>query len=165
MRNSRRDVTAPAPSAAPKKSSRAAQKSAATPQTFTDTLPASMQHQDPSAELTYAVEVLNRNARGARIVESRARLRHRDPASANRSIRPTNRRWHQCSPGPAPANHSTSRELARRATSLSNLSARRKLRQRRNCWRSSSPLRRAAPSISPTPASNGKRPISTASPR
>jgi hypothetical protein len=56
-------LPAPAPSAAPKKSSRSAQKSAATPQTFTDALPASMQHQDPSAELTYAVEVLNRNAR------------------------------------------------------------------------------------------------------
>ncbi|MGC2514082.1 MAG: hypothetical protein WA383_06135 [Terriglobales bacterium] len=56
-------LPAPPPSAAPKKSSRAAQKSAATPQTFTDALPASMEHQDPSAELTYAVEVLNRNAR------------------------------------------------------------------------------------------------------
>ena len=56
-------LPAPPPSAAPKKSSRAAQKSAAAPQTFTDALPASMQHQDPSAELTYAVEVLNRNAR------------------------------------------------------------------------------------------------------
>ncbi|MGA2335138.1 MAG: hypothetical protein WBQ19_21680 [Terriglobales bacterium] len=56
-------LPAPAPSAAPKKSSRSAQKSAATPQTFTDALPASMEHQDPSAELTYAVEVLNRNAR------------------------------------------------------------------------------------------------------
>jgi len=59
----------PAPSAAPQKSGsarHAAQKSGAppaTPQTYTDTLPASMQ-QDPSAELTYAVEVLNRNARG-----------------------------------------------------------------------------------------------------
>jgi len=56
-------LPAPPPSAAPKKSSRSAQKSAATPQTFTDALPASMEHQDPSAELTYAVEVLNRNAR------------------------------------------------------------------------------------------------------
>ena len=35
-------LPAPAPSAAPKKSSRSAQKSAATPQTFTDALPASM---------------------------------------------------------------------------------------------------------------------------
>ncbi len=35
------------------------------PQTYTDTLPAAMQQQDPSAEVTYAVEVLNRNARGA----------------------------------------------------------------------------------------------------
>jgi hypothetical protein len=56
-------LPAPPPSAAPKKSSHAAQKSAAAPQTFTDALPAGMQHQDPSAELTYAVEVLNRNAR------------------------------------------------------------------------------------------------------
>src|SRR5208282_4509178 len=35
------------------------------PQTYTDTLPAAMQQQDPAAEVTYAVEVLNRNARGA----------------------------------------------------------------------------------------------------
>jgi hypothetical protein len=34
------------------------------PQTYTDTLPASLQQPDPSAEVTYAVEVLNRNARG-----------------------------------------------------------------------------------------------------
>jgi len=35
------------------------------PQTYTDTLPPAMQQQDPSVEVTYAVEVLNRNARGA----------------------------------------------------------------------------------------------------
>lgn len=34
-------------------------------QTYTDTLPAAMQQEDPSAEVTYAVEVLNRNGRGA----------------------------------------------------------------------------------------------------
>lgn len=59
-------LPAPPPSAAPKKSRRA-KKSAAPPaasQTYTDTLPATMQQQDPSAEVTYAVEVLNRNARG-----------------------------------------------------------------------------------------------------
>lgn len=36
-----------------------------TQQTYIDTLPADMQQEDPSAEVTYAVEVLNRNARGA----------------------------------------------------------------------------------------------------
>ncbi len=35
------------------------------PQTYTDTLPTAMQQEDPSAEVTYAVEVLNRNGRGA----------------------------------------------------------------------------------------------------
>ena len=35
------------------------------PQTYTDVLPPAMQQQDPSVEVTYAVEVLNRNARGA----------------------------------------------------------------------------------------------------
>jgi hypothetical protein len=35
------------------------------PQTYTDTLPPAMQQQYPSVEVTYAVEVLNRNARGA----------------------------------------------------------------------------------------------------
>jgi len=35
------------------------------PETFTDTLPPAMQQQDPSVEVTYAIEVLNRNARGA----------------------------------------------------------------------------------------------------
>ncbi len=61
-------LPAPPPSAAPKKSGRGARKSGAQPaatQTYTDTLPANLQQQDPSAELTYAVEVLNRNARGA----------------------------------------------------------------------------------------------------
>ncbi len=36
-----------------------------TPQTYTGTLPASALSQNPDAEITYAVEVLNRNARGA----------------------------------------------------------------------------------------------------
>jgi hypothetical protein len=35
------------------------------PETYTDTLPPAMQQQDPSAEVTYAVEALNRSARGA----------------------------------------------------------------------------------------------------
>jgi hypothetical protein len=35
------------------------------PQFYTDTLPSAMQQQDPSVEVTYAVEVLNRHARGA----------------------------------------------------------------------------------------------------
>jgi hypothetical protein len=35
------------------------------PETYTDTLPPAMQQQDPSVEVTYAVEALNRNARGA----------------------------------------------------------------------------------------------------
>ena len=66
-------LPATAPSAVPKKlrraeqkSSRGAQKSGAPPaalQTYTDILPAAMQQQNPSAEVTYAVEVLNRNAR------------------------------------------------------------------------------------------------------
>ena len=60
-------LPAPAPSAAPKKSRRAKKSSAppAAPQTYTDTLPATMQQQGPSPEVTYAVEVLNRNARSA----------------------------------------------------------------------------------------------------
>jgi hypothetical protein len=51
----------PAPSAPPQKSG----TPRPTPQTYTDTLPSAMQPQDPAAEITYAVEVLNRNARGA----------------------------------------------------------------------------------------------------
>jgi hypothetical protein len=35
------------------------------PEIYTDTLPPAMQQQDPSVEVTYAVEALNRNARGA----------------------------------------------------------------------------------------------------
>jgi hypothetical protein len=34
-------------------------------QTYTDTLPANLQTEDPNSEVTYAVEVMNRNARGA----------------------------------------------------------------------------------------------------
>ena len=61
----------PAPLAAPQKSSAArsaAKKSGSprpAPQTYTDTLPANMQTQDPAAEITYAVQILNRSARGA----------------------------------------------------------------------------------------------------
>jgi hypothetical protein len=61
----------PAPSAIPQKPKSArgkAQKSDSqhlVPQTYTDTLPSALQQQDPSAEVTYAIEVLNRNARGA----------------------------------------------------------------------------------------------------
>jgi len=51
----------PAPSVAPQKSSSARPA----PQTYTDTLPTAMQQPDPATEVTYAVEVLNRNARGA----------------------------------------------------------------------------------------------------
>jgi hypothetical protein len=50
----------PAPSAAPRKPG-----SHPAPQTYTGTLPAAMEPLDPAAEVTYAVEVLNRNARGA----------------------------------------------------------------------------------------------------
>jgi hypothetical protein len=52
----------------PKSSRGAAQKSDPQHpplQTYTDTVPAAMQKQDPAADVTYAVEVLNRNARGA----------------------------------------------------------------------------------------------------
>lgn len=51
----------PAPSVAPQKSTSARPA----PQTYTDTLPSALQQQDPAAEFTYSVEVLNRNARGA----------------------------------------------------------------------------------------------------
>ncbi len=49
----------PPPSAAPQKSPRP------TPQSYTDTLPSDMLQDNLTAEVTYAVEVLNRNARGA----------------------------------------------------------------------------------------------------
>jgi hypothetical protein len=51
----------PAPSSVPRKP--ASPRPA--PQTYTGTLPAPMEPLDPAAEVTYAVEVLNRNARGA----------------------------------------------------------------------------------------------------
>lgn len=54
----------PAPTGVPQKSSSSARPA---PQTYTDTLPPTMQTQDPAAEITYAVEVLNRNARGAAV--------------------------------------------------------------------------------------------------
>jgi hypothetical protein len=59
----------PAPSVAPQKSSSARPA----PQIYTDTLPTAMQQQDPATEVTYAVEVLNRNARGAGL-SNRARV-------------------------------------------------------------------------------------------
>ena len=64
-------TTLPAPSAVPQKSGsarHATHKAGAprpAPQTYIDILPANTHQQDPSAEVTYAVEVLNRNARSA----------------------------------------------------------------------------------------------------
>ncbi len=63
-------ATLPAPPAAPRRTSirTAAHKSGSprpAPQTYTGTLPATMQQPDPAAEFTYAVEVLNRSARSA----------------------------------------------------------------------------------------------------
>lgn len=55
------DALVPPPSLAPRKSS----ATNSLPQTYTDVLPALMQPEIPTAEVTYAVEVLNRNARGA----------------------------------------------------------------------------------------------------
>lgn len=49
----------------PRKSSQKSQPAPTTPRTYTDTLSASAQSENPDAEVTYAVEVLNRNARGA----------------------------------------------------------------------------------------------------
>lgn len=54
-------ATLPAPSAAAQKSDSARPAAEA----YTAALPAAMQPLDPAAEVTYAVEVLNRNARGA----------------------------------------------------------------------------------------------------
>ncbi len=51
----------PSPSAVPQKPG----SPLPAPQTYTGTLPAAMEPLDPAAEVTYAVEVLNRNARGA----------------------------------------------------------------------------------------------------
>lgn len=60
-------LPAPAVSNLPQKST-SGQKSVSAsplPQTYVDTLPITMQQQDPTAEIIYAVEVLNRNSRGA----------------------------------------------------------------------------------------------------
>src|SRR6266849_8066463 len=60
------NITAMLP--APSSVSAAPQKSGLprpAPETYTDTPPPAMQQQDPSAEVTYAVEILNRHARGA----------------------------------------------------------------------------------------------------
>ncbi len=60
----------PAPPAVPKASSKkhgARQSGSAHPEplSYTDTLPAALLQQNPAADVTYAIEVLNRNARGA----------------------------------------------------------------------------------------------------
>ncbi len=65
-------LSAPAPNTAPtppSKSSKSQSASRPAPilETYTDRLPPALLRPDASAELTYAVEVLNRNARGAGI--------------------------------------------------------------------------------------------------
>jgi hypothetical protein len=52
----------PAPASAPPKPTSSRHP---VPLSYTDTLPTALEQLDPSAEVTYAVEVLNRNARGA----------------------------------------------------------------------------------------------------
>jgi len=72
-RSTEADITAcehpvanvPPPTTTPRKSGQKSQAKQSTPQTFTDTLPSSVLSDDPQAELTFAVEVLNRSARGA----------------------------------------------------------------------------------------------------
>ena len=56
--------TLPPPSTQPRSRSKSKQSPAA-PQTFTDTIPSGSLSDSPEAEFTYAVEVLNRSARGA----------------------------------------------------------------------------------------------------
>ena len=58
-------ATVSSPATAPKKTGQKSQGKQTTPQTFTDTLPASALSNSPSADFTYAVEVLNRSGRGA----------------------------------------------------------------------------------------------------
>ena len=59
-------ATIPAPSVQPRKQKdKGKRQSKAIPQAFADTLPASLVSDNPETDLTYAVEVLNRNARGA----------------------------------------------------------------------------------------------------
>jgi hypothetical protein len=62
-------LSAPPTNPQPPRSRKVSQKKSAAqrrpPEIYTDTLPAAMQQPDPAADFTYAVEVLNRNARGA----------------------------------------------------------------------------------------------------
>ncbi len=59
-------ATVPPPAtAAPKPAKKSQQKPTPELETFTDTLSPKLESDNPDAELTYAVEVLNRNARGA----------------------------------------------------------------------------------------------------
>ena len=55
----------PPTAAAPKLPKNSQQKPTPEFQTYTDTLPPSLQSDNPDADITYAVEVLNRSARGA----------------------------------------------------------------------------------------------------
>lgn len=54
-----------APATVSQKPAKKSQTKQAAPITYTDTLPSSLLSDDPDAEITYAVEVLNRNARSA----------------------------------------------------------------------------------------------------
>jgi hypothetical protein len=54
-----------APANVPQKPAKKSQTKQAPPVTYTDSLPESLLSDDPDAEVTYAVEVLNRNARSA----------------------------------------------------------------------------------------------------
>ena len=103
-------------------------------ETYTDTLPPALQQEDPSAEVTYAVEALNRNARGAglsnRVRVSAVRTANHTPLAFNIVIESIG---------------------ATKAQAKTRLQAK-------------SPWANLVQRISRTQPSNGKRPTSTGSP-
>ena len=149
-------ATVPAPTrACPQKPSSARPA----PQTYTDTSAHNHAAQDPAAEVTYAVEVLNRNARGAAVSNRVHVPAVATAASAERSRCQTDRRRRS----PHVDQHRRTPESLRRSTPLSHLSPRRKLRQRHDCRRT--PAGRSWPRIfHRLRVSPGKRPTSIASP-
>ena len=158
MRESRRDVARTICRPKKPESARPA------PQTYTGTLPAAMQPLDPAAEVTYAVEVLNRNARGAG-------LSNRVHVPAVLTLPPP----------PDLAAELTGDGVVLTWTSAGESQNVPNVQYRYRIYRRDEssgkdaiagevpipvPVHRPspAPRISPTPASNGKRPTSTASP-
>jgi len=126
-------------------------------QVYVDTLPESLLREDASAEITYAVEILNRNARSAGLsnrVHVPAAATLPPPGDLTAQLTGDGVTLHWTSAG-------ESRTVPPSSTAIESIGAMRP--RAKMSLLAKSPWATLDPRISPTPALNGRRPTFTAS--